>query len=181
MADPFFGEIRVMANTYAPQDWAYCNGQEIPIAQNSALYAVIGIAFGGNGTTVFKLPDFRSAAPVGTGNGNGLTPRVLGEYEGAADVTLVSSEMRGHTHTLSGRTGIGVEGKPATNLYLAVDQGNSTSENIFYMVPGTTVPDTFMAGNCIANSGGGQSHPNTQPYLTMNFCICMNGEFPSRN
>ena len=181
MADPFFGEIRVMANTFAPYDWAFCNGQEIPIVQNSALYAVIGIAFGGNGTTTFKLPDFRSAVPMGSGNGLGLTPRILGQYTGAADVTLINSNMPIHTHPLSGRTGLGDQGTPAANLYPAVDQGNTTSENIFYMVPGTTSPNTMMAPNSIGGSGGGLSHPNTQPYLTMNFCICTSGEFPVRN
>lgn len=181
MADPFFGEIRVMANTFAPYNWAFCWGQSIQIGQNNALYAVIGTTFGGDGKATFNLPDFRAAAPMGSGAGPGLTPRKIGSYSGAADVLLNSLQMPSHTHTLSGRTGVGDKAAPDANLYLAVDQGNTTSENIVYMQPATTEPDTLMDARSIGFSGGGQSHPNVQPYLTMNFCICLYGDFPMRN
>jgi microcystin-dependent protein len=181
MADPFFGEIRVMANTFAPYNWAFCWGQSMQIGQNNALYAVIGTAFGGDGKTTYNLPDFRAAAPIGTGAGPGLTPCKVGQYSGVADVTLTSSQMSSHTHTLSGLNVLGEKSAPDTNLYLAVDQGNTTSENIFYMEPATIVPDTTMDERSIGSSGGGQSHPNIQPYLTMNFCICLYGDFPMRN
>ncbi|MBI1675791.1 tail fiber protein [Shewanella sp. DW31] len=181
MADPFVGEIRMMANTYAPYGWAYCNGQAIAIQQNTVLFSVIGIAFGGNGTTMFNLPDFRSAAPIGTGQGPGLAQVVIGEFTGEADVTLTSGTIPAHTHTLSGKTMLGDQSIPANNLYLAADGGGGGTENLFYMLPGTTTPDTNLSPNCISSSGSGSSHPNAQPFLTLGFCIALQGEYPARN
>lgn len=179
MIDPFIGEIRIMANSYPPFGWAWCNGQSIAIVQNTALYSIIGTAFGGNGTTTFNLPDFRGAAPVGTGQGNGLSPVVIGEFDGVADVTLTNTTMPIHSHTLTGRTLTGSQGNPENTMYPCVDAGGA--ENVFYMVPGATVPDVLMAGNSLGLAGSGTSHPNTQPYLTLGFCISLSGEYPSRN
>ena len=181
MADPFYGEIRMMASNFPPVDWAYCNGQSIPISQNPALYAVIGTAFGGDGVNSFLLPDFRGAAPVGAGQGPGLSSITLGEFNGVADITLNMLEMPLHTHSLNGRTGTGDQDTINPSLYLALDAGTAGTENIYYMVPGTTQPDITMAPNSLAASGSGGSHPNVQPYLTLGFCICLSGEFPSRN
>ncbi|MCL1090359.1 tail fiber protein [Shewanella profunda] len=181
MADPFVGEIRIMANTFPPYGWARCDGQSIPISQNSALYSVLGIAFGGNGSTIFNLPDFRSATPICSGQGSGLSNVVLGEFSGVADVTLLSAEMPEHSHSLNGRTTTGSQGIPDATLYIAADGAGGGGENIFYMVPSTATVDSVMSLNSITAVGSGMSHPNTQPYLTLEFCIALNGEYPVRN
>ncbi len=179
MADPFIGEIRVMANAYPPFSWAYCDGQSMAIAQNAALYSVIGTAFGGNGTSTFNLPDFRSAAPVGTGQGPGLSLVAIGEFDGVADVTLTNATIPSHSHDLVGRSAFGDQASPGNTLYLASDK--TTGENVLYMVPGSTPPNVTMAANSLSFTGSNMSHPNTQPYLTLGFCISLSGEYPSRN
>lgn len=181
MADPFVGEIRIMANTFPPYGWALCDGQSIPISQNPALYSVLGIAFGGNGSTIFNLPDFRSATPICSGQGSGLSNVVLGKFSGVADVTLLSTEMPAHSHSLNGRTTTGSQGTPDATLYIAADAAGGSGENIFYMVPSTATVDSVMSLSSITAVGSGMSHPNTQPYLTLEFCIALNGEYPSRN
>jgi microcystin-dependent protein len=181
VADPFVGEIRIMANNFAPNGWAYCNGQSIPIQQNSALFSIIGVAFGGNGTTTFNLPNFSGAAPIGAGQGSGLSQVSVGEFNGAADVTLTLDTMPPHNHSLSGRSAAGDQSIPGATLYPAVDAGSGGTENIFYAAPGASVTNTTMYSGSLVNSGLGQSHPNTQPYLALGFCICLNGEYPARN
>lgn len=181
MADPFVGEIRIMANNFAPRGWAYCNGQSLPISQNSVLFSIIGTVFGGNGTTTFNLPNFQGAAPIGAGHGNGLSPVAVGGFNGVADVTLTSATMPAHSHSMSGRTLVGAQAVPGPALYPAIDAGTVGTENIFYMVPGATSPNVAMYSDALMSSGQGQSHPNTQPYLALGFCICLNGEYPTRN
>lgn len=179
MADPFYGEIRAFAFDFAPLHWAFCQGQLLPISQNTALFSVIGIQFGGNGVSSFALPDLQGMAPMGSGDGPGLTSRTVGEPAGTASETLLPSEMPQHTHAVT------VEGANAT---AAVPQGNFLAKGL---VPGARpsprptyaagAATTALAANALAPfTGGGQPHNNMQPYLALNFCICLSGEFPVR-
>lgn len=179
MADPFYGEIRAFAFNYAPLNWAFCQGQTLPIPQNTELFSVIGTQFGGNGTTTFGLPNLQGMAPMGSGTGPGLTPRTVGEAVGAGTETLQPSQMPQHSHAIMAQ---------GANATAAVPQDGYLAQGL---VPGARpslrptyaagMPNTTLAGNALTPfHGGGQSHTNMQPYLALNFCICLLGEFPVR-
>ncbi len=173
MSEPFIAEIRVLPFNFAPKGWASCNGQLIPISQNTALFSLLGTNYGGNGTTTFALPDLRAQFVMGTGAGPGLTPRTVGEVIGTPTVSLTSAEMPAHSHGL--RAGITAgSSSPAGNAMAptAVGGGN------VYRAPGAT---TAMAAASISPAGGSQPHENRQPYLGLNFCIALQGIFPPRS
>lgn len=169
MSDPFIGEIRLMPYNYAPQNWMDCVGQELPIQQYAALFSIIGIKYGGNGQTSFKLPDLRGLVPVGTGAGPGLTVRGIATKWGATTVTLDASTVPSHTHGMGASTATTnlvnspVGAVPAAQMNLYVAQG----ANPAVPMPATVTP-----------VGGGQPHNNMAPYTAFRFCICWDGEYP---
>ncbi|HEX8584978.1 MAG TPA: tail fiber protein [Allosphingosinicella sp.] len=166
MAEPFLAEIRVMSFNFAPKGWAMCNGQLMPINQNQALFALLGTTFGGDGRTTFALPDFRGRTP--THVGDGLT---LGQRGGEQTHTLTIAEMPTHTHMLNGTANDGTQLVPAGNLL-------AKGATQLYAPPGSL---QAMNAASVTNVGGSQAHPNMQPYLTLTFCIALQGIFPSPN
>ena len=172
MSDPFLAEIRVMPYNFAPRGWATCDGQLLPISQNTALFSLLGTTYGGNGINNFALPDLRNRMAMSAGQGPGLSNRDLGQAVGQAAVTLTSNEMPTHTHGLMGGSS-GLAASPANAAMAPPATGASA-----YRVPGATAP---MAGESIGPTGSSQPHENRQPYLGLLFCIAMQGIFPSRN
>lgn len=170
MSQNFIGEIQLFSFGFAPRGWAFCAGQLLPINQNQALFSLLGTAFGGNGTTTFALPDLRGRAPLHWGNGPGLPSVVLGERAGAESVTLTQSEMPAHNHIASASSAAPTVGAPTGNAWAT---GGLTA----YGNP----PNSPMAATALANAGGSQPHSNIQPSLALNFCIALQGIFPSRN
>ena len=169
MSAPFLGELRIAAYTFAPRGWAMCNGQLLSITQNTALFAILGTTYGGNGTTNFALPNFQGRAPIHAGIGFNL-----GQAAGELNHTLTLSEMPQHTHTVNGSSGNGNTQSAAGNTW-AVEGSNTT----FIYSNGSQ--DAHMAASAIANNGGNQPHSNMQPFLVLNFIIALQGIFPSRN
>ena len=174
MSDPFIGEIRLFGFNFAPQGWAQCNGQLLSIAQNTALFSILGTTYGGNGQTTFGLPNLQGQAPLHTGQGPGLSYRTLGEIGGEAAVTLLASEMPQHTHSAAASSAIGDQTTPASNVW-AVGAGGRGQN--FY----TTGSDVAMSGQALGASGASQPHNNMPPYEVLNFCICLNGVYPPRS
>lgn len=174
--EPFLGMIGLFGFNYAPQYWAVCDGSLLPIAQNTALFSLLGTQYGGNGQTTFALPDLRGRTPIGQGQGPGLNPYTMGEMAGTETVTLIQSQMPAHNHMLN------VSGSPA--------DADSPSGNVLAvsaLADGASVNTYGQTINATANpqsigvSGGTQPHPNMQPYLVMNYCIALQGIYPPRN
>lgn len=171
MSEAYIGEIRVFGFDRVPKNWAQCNGQILPIAQNQALFSILGTTYGGNGQTTFALPDLRGTAPIHVGAGGGGTYS-LGQRAGEEAHTLLASEMPAHAHPLIGSGSAADAPSPAGNL-LAASSGLNP-----YAAPGALAP---LAPGAIDPAGGGQPHANMQPYLVLNVCICLFGIFPSRS
>lgn len=168
--EPFLGEIRLMSFVFAPKNWALCNGQLLPINQNQALFALLGTTYGGNGTINFALPDLRGRTPIHMGNGH-----VAGERGGAQAHTLSLQELPTHTHALLAASNPADAAVPGGNLLAAADP---TTFGNAYAEPANLVA---MAAGTAGNTGGSQAHLNMQPFLTMSFCIALQGIFPSQN
>jgi microcystin-dependent protein len=175
-------EIRMFAGNFAPRNWAFCSGQLLSIAQNTALFSLLGTTYGGNGQTTFALPDLRSRTAVGTAQGQGLSNINLGEQAGTENVTLTTNNLPAHNHTAaaSGFYPGGYAERPAAT--------DSPVNNYHSIMAGTnlysTTMDTTLAAfslPALSPSGGGQPVPHRSPYLGMNYIICMFGIFPSRN
>ncbi len=166
MAEPFLSEIRIMSFVFAPKGWALCNGQLLPINQNQALFSLLGTTFGGNGQTTFALPDLRGRTPIHVGSSH-----TLGEKAGEQAHTLSIAEMPTHTHLAHAAAGTGTQLIPAGNLLAEAN------------LPMYRTPDSLaaMATSSIGNVGGSQAHLNMQPFLTLSFCIALQGIFPSPN
>jgi microcystin-dependent protein len=172
-------EIRLFAGNFAPRNWAFCSGQILSIAQNTALFALLGTTYGGNGQTTFALPDFRGRVAVGTGQGPGLSPIVLGQVAGEPTHTLITAEMPAHNHPISGSaSGLANNANPTGNS-LAI--GAVASDNSPVNMYNTAAPSALLNGQTCGIAGGSQPHNNMQPYLGMNYIICLFGIFPSRN
>jgi microcystin-dependent protein len=175
MADPFVAEIRVFPFNFAPKGWAFCDGQILPISQNTALFSLLGTTYGGNGTSNFALPNMQGNAPMHPGQGPGLSLHDLGETGGSQAVTLLDSEMPAHAHTMRAHNGDpGDAQNPGPNTSLAQSgQGSAyqtnTSSNLVALNPGILAP-----------AGGDLPHNNMQPFLTLNYCIALQGIFPQR-
>jgi microcystin-dependent protein len=165
MAEPFLSEIRIMSFGFPPRGWALCNGQLLPINQNQALFSLLGTTFGGDGRVNFALPDLRSRVPIHVGSGH-----TLGERGGEQAHTLSISELPTHTHVLNGTSGIGNALIPVNNLL-------ATSNLPAYHLPDQNL--AAMAPQSVANVGGAQAHLNMQPFLTLSFCVALQGIFPS--
>jgi len=172
MADPFVAEIRIFPFNFAPTGWAFCDGQIMPISQNTALFSLLGTTYGGDGRTTFALPDLRGSAPMHPGQGSGLSNHDLGEVSGTPNVTLLESEIPSHNHSLmvSGRD---ANENDAEDLYWArgsINAYTSSNQNLVTMSPQIASP-----------AGGSLPHNNMQPYLTLYFCIALQGVFPPRS
>lgn len=176
MSNPFIAEIRMFAGNFAPRGWAFCNGQIISIAQNTALFSLLGTTYGGNGQTTFALPNLISTVPLGNGNGPGLSQYVLGEQTGSPTVTLLSTEMPSHSHGGPASTLAGTSTDPTNNLW-AASVGGRTPPPLY----AAGAPNTQMAPTAIGITGSGQPHENRQPYLAVSFIIALQGVYPARN
>lgn len=171
MSEPFLGEVRLFGCNFAPTGWATCDGQLMPIQQNSALFSLLGTYFGGNGVNNFALPDLRDRAAIGTGAGPGLTDRQLGESGGSAAVTLLESQMPAHNHGLMA-TLSATGASPELSALAPTATGA-----LAYHAPGGVTP---MAASALATAGGSQPHENRQPLLVLNYCIALQGIYPAR-
>ena len=171
MADPFVAEIRIFPFNFAPKGWAWCNGQLMPISQNTALFSLLGTTYGGDGKSTFALPDLEGSAPMHPGQGPGLSLHDLGETGGSETVTLLASEMPAHTHQLQASPDPGDNVIPNPSTSLAASVGGALYND---------GPQGSMANNALAPQGGGLPHNNMQPYLTFYFNIALQGVFPPR-
>jgi microcystin-dependent protein len=171
MADQFVAEIRIFGGNFAPIGWAFCDGQLLPISQNTALFSLLGTTYGGDGRTTFGLPDLRGRSPLHQGQGPGLTSRQLGESAGDETVTLTQSQVAMHTHALAGGAAAAAT-NPDANLL-----GKPASAKIYG--PGTSMVP--MSTAAIGPAGQNQAHDNRQPYLVLSFIIALQGIFPPRS
>lgn len=179
--DQFIGEIRVFPYNFAPKGWALCNGQLMPISGNTALFAIIGTIYGGDGKTTFALPNLMGRVVPGVGQGPGLSMWDPGQIEGENQVSLLEAEMPAHNHSFVALNIPGTAGSPDGNSFLARDvRGGGGTVNYMNNSQGIA-PNTSMSPIAIAPSGNSQAHENRQPYLSLNFCIALEGEFPPRN
>jgi len=169
MAEPFLAETRIMSFAFAPRGWALSNGQLLPINQNQGLFALLGTTFGGDGTRNFALPDLRGRTPISFGNGH-----TLGERGGEEAHTITMQEMPLHNHSLNAKTD-----PVTTNIPAAVNFLGQTAPNLVYSSQGQNF--TTMNPGSLSNVGGNQAHINMQPYLALNFCIALQGIFPTPN
>jgi microcystin-dependent protein len=173
VADPFVAEIRIFPFNFAPKGWAWCDGQLLPISQNTALFSLLGTTYGGNGKSNFALPDLQGRAPMHPGQGPGLSLHDLGETGGSDTVSLLESEIPSHTHALQ------AQAAPAdTNLPAGTSLARVTGATPY--LPPAGAPLVSMAPQALAPAGGDQPHNNLQPYLTFYFCIALQGVFPPR-
>ena len=174
MADPFVAEIRIFAFNFAPKGWAWCNGQLLPLSQNTALFSLLGTTYGGDGKSTFALPDMQGNAPMHPGQGPGLSLHDLGEMGGSETVTLLESEIPSHSHTARS---VGQQAdiqQPTSTVSLGRPVG------ALPYVPGPNPPLVMMAPEALPPAGGDQPHNNMQPYLTFYFNIALQGVFPPR-
>lgn len=171
MADPFVAEIRIFPFNFAPSGWAFCNGQLLPISQNTALFSLLGTTYGGNGQSTFALPNIQGNAAMFWGQGPGLSLHDLGETGGSQTVTLLQSEIPSHSHTLRASLDDADLAIPTSGRSLA-----KASSNLYVAAN----PNTQMAPEALVPAGGNLPHNNMMPYLTLNFCIALQGVFPPR-
>ncbi len=170
MSDPFVAEIRIFPFNFAPKGWAFCDGQLLPLSQNTALFSLVGTFYGGDGKSTFALPNLQGSVPMQSGQGPGLSERFLGEQSGVESITLLTSEIPAHTHAANGSDEDDDSTLPGNHSYgkLSVVYGPSNS------TLGTLAPQSLSL------AGGGLPHNNMQPYVTLNFCIALQGVFPQR-
>ena len=173
MSNPYLGEIRIFGFTFAPAGWALCNGQILSISQNTALFSLLGTTYGGNGQSTFALPNLQGRVPNHFGQGAGLSTYTQGQVGGVESVTLTVNQMPQHNHLVNATSDTAAAAGPSPK-YL----GHSPSTPIYVNVPTVVVQ---MSPGMISITGGSQAHENRQPYLTLNFCISLQGIFPSRN
>lgn len=172
MADPFVAEIRVFPFNFAPTGWAFCNGQLLPISQNTALFSLLGTTYGGDGKSTFQLPDMQGSVPLHPGQAQSGTQYFLGQTGGTENVTLLQSEIPAHTHILQAAGGDSAEKNVPTD--------NALSRSTLNIYSATLTPVVQMAFEALGPAGGGLPHNNMMPYLTLNFCIALQGVFPAR-
>ena len=168
MSEPFIAEVKIFAGNFAPRGWAFCDGQLLPVSQNTALFSLIGTIYGGDGRTTTGLPNLQGRIPMHAGRGPGLTSRRIGERGGANSASVGDTQMPSHSHTLHAFADA-VDAAPASSLGLGAAS--------MYATPGALEE---MAPNAVGNAGGGQAHNNVQPILSLSFIIALTGTFPSR-
>jgi microcystin-dependent protein len=169
--DPFIAEIRIFPFNFAPKGWAFCDGQLLPLSQNTALFSLLGTTYGGDGKNNFALPNLQGSAPMHPGQGPGLSLHDLGETGGSDTVTLLESEVASHSHALVASFSDGIATQPASSQFaqgVGVNVWTSASSN------------TTLANDALWPAGEGEPHNNMQPYLTLNFCIALQGSYPPR-
>lgn len=173
MSDPFVAEIRIFSGNFPPKGWAFCNGQLLPISQNTALFSLLGTTYGGDGKTNFALPNLQGNMPMGQGNGPGLTPRSLGEVGGESTHTLTSAEMPSHSHAV--QTSVAADSvQPSPTAMLARSSDNAS----LYHGPTNMVA---MSPSAVQTNGSGWAHNNMPPVLALSFIIALQGIFPARS
>ena len=177
MSEPFIAEIRAFGFYFSPYGWAYCNGQLMPISQYTALFSLVGTTFGGDGVSTFALPNLQGRAPMHWGNGTGLSSYAWGQPSGTEIVTLTQSQMPQHNHAIQVAEAPSGSGEATPTPTGSTWLGDSSHT----YAPGGTAPDTQLSPKAISTTGGSQPHNNMQPYLTVNFCIALDGIYPSRN
>ena len=173
MADPFVAEIRIFGFNFPPTGWAFCDGQLLPLSQNTALFSLLGTTYGGDGKSNFALPDLQGSHPMHPGQGPGLSLHDLGERGGSDTVTLLESEIPVHSHSILGSNTQSTQQSPSGNF-------SSGSLAARRYAPAATNPDISMNPQIISPTGGDQPHNNLSPYLVLNFCIALQGVFPQR-
>lgn len=174
MADPFVAEIRIFPFNFAPTGWAWCDGQLLPISQNTALFSLLGTTYGGNGQSTFALPNLQGSAPMHPGQGPGLSLHDLGETGGSETVTLLESEIPSHSHAIRANDGDGLFPTPTNR----VSSGPGADRDLFWYKDGA--PNAVMSPAASGITGSSFPHNNMQPYLTFYFCIALQGVFPPR-
>lgn len=175
MSEPYIGEIHLFAGNFAPQGYAFCDGQSLPISQFDAVFALLGTTYGGDGQTSFNLPDLRGRLPVHQGQGPGLPPFTMGQSGGSETVTLTGQQLPVHSHSANATTQGGATSSPQNAILAATTSGNE-----LYAAPGAG-PTVQLVGSTINPAGGNQPHDNMMPYLAINFIIALEGLFPPRN
>ena len=172
MSDQFVAEIRIFPTNFPPRGWAYCNGQLLPISQNTALFSLLGTTYGGDGKSTFALPNLQGSAPLQPGQGPGLSEYFLGQQSGSETITLLQSEMPVHTHSMSGATQDPALAKAVSpDASWALSQGGGIYQDS---------QNTQLSFQALSLAGGSLPHNNMQPYLALNFCIALQGIFPAR-
>ncbi len=174
MADPFVAEIRIFPFNFAPRGWAWCDGQLLPLSQNTALFSLLGTTYGGNGKSNFALPDLQGRAPMQPGQGPGLSLHDLGETGGSETVSLLESEIPSHSHAMSGQNSNANLNDPAGAVLARAFGGG----NLYKTPAGASI--ATLSDQSLAPAGGDQPHNNLMPYLTFYFCIALQGVFPPR-
>ena len=182
MSDPFVAEIRIVGFNFAPLGWALCNGQILPISQNTALFSLLGTNYGGDGKSTFGLPNLQGSVPIhaGGGQGPGLSPYVVGQTGGKQTVTLLSSQLPAHTHGAQFSTTAGSLPSPTNNAW-AKPPGGGHGQPAAEQAYSTNAPNAAMSGAALSSVGGGLPHNNMSPYVVMNFVIAMQGIYPARS
>jgi len=181
MAEPYIAQISCFACSFSPRNWAYCNGQLLPISQYTALFSLVGTFYGGNGTTNFALPDMRGRSPMHWGSPPGLPQTDLGEVQGSEFVTLLTSNLPQHNHAISvANAPVGGAGErtaaPTPTSYLSASQ---VPNEVYQNAPSNT--SALFSPRAVGVVGNGQPHENRQPYLVLNLCIALEGVYPARN
>lgn len=176
MSTPFVGEIRLFAFPRVPNGWFACDGRLVSIAEYDVLFALLGTTYGGDGVNTFGLPDLRGRVPVHQGAGNGLTPRVLGELGGTENVTLLSSQIPAHTHTVGATTNVAAATAPGPTQLPGTITGDT-----MYATDLTGASSFAMAANAVSMQGGNQPHDNLMPTVTLSYCIAWQGVFPAQS
>ena len=176
MSEPFIAEIRIFAGNFAPRSWAFCNGQLLPVSQNTALFSLIGTIYGGDGRTTTALPNLQGRAPMHPGRGPGLTARREGEKDGVESVTLSEAQIPSHSHTVRATMTAGGADAPSNTSSIAT---TSVRDKLYQT--NTTANLVDMAPQAVSTTGGSQPHGNMQPYLALNFIIALQGLYPSRS
>ena len=171
--DPFVAEIRIFPFNFAPKGWAFCDGQLLPLSQNTALFSLLGTTYGGDGKSTFALPDLQGSVPMHPGQGAGLSLYDLGQTGGSQTVSLLESEIPIHAHGLRGDRNVSETPDPSGNSL-----GRGSSINAYQTAVSQNL--VAMAAEALAPAGGDQPHNNMQPYLTLNFCVALQGVFPQR-
>ena len=172
MSEPFVAEVKIYACNFAPRGWAFCNGQLLPIAQNTALFSLVGTTYGGDGRTTLGLPNLQGRAAMHPGNGPGLSSRRLGEVGGRTTETLSTGQMPQHNHLLNGNSETTTTSDPA---------GAQLADTAPLKGYGPSRDNEILASQAVTNAGGGQPHNNLQPFQSLNFVIALLGVYPSRS